>query len=495
MIKLPKSNLLKRQRLSSLLGLALDGSRLDGLALRRTEGALHIQQTFSVSLSLDPLTNDPELVGREIRNHLDAVGVRERHCVVGLPLKWALTTHIEVPELPEADIAGFLQIEAERNFPCDVQTLHVVTSRSHTPSGKQHATLVGIPKNHLTRLEQALRAAKLKPVSFSLAIAALQPPEADASNGVMALAIGETHVGLQVTAGGGVAALRALEGALEAEGSQRVLHADLVAREARITLGQLPSELRETVRRIRVFGPRDLAQQLVDEMELRLDATGLKVESVARYAPNEFGIQLPPDAPVSPAFSLAAERLAGRRALFEFLLPRVTPMQQLAARYSSGRLRTVISAAAAVALVCGGLFFYQQCQLWRLESQWAKLQPTVKQLESVQELIRQYRPWYDESMRGTNLVRGLTGLVILRSVTEAFPEDGSVTAKTVEIRDLNTVTCTGIAQNYQALLKTVERLRAIRQIPDVNLGPTRGQPPALQFTFNFQWSEGGRSAN
>jgi hypothetical protein len=495
MIKLPKSKVLKRQRLSSLLGLALDGSRLDGLALRRTDGTLHIQQTFSVSLSLDPLTNDPELVGREIRNHLDAVGVRERHCIVGLPLKWALTTHIEVPELPEADVAGFLQIEAERNFPCDVQTLHVVTSRSHTSSGKQHATLVGIPKSHLARLEQALRAAKLKPVSFSLAIAALQPPGADASNGVMALAIGETHVGLQVTAGGGVAALRALEGALEAEGSQRVLHADLVAREARITLGQLPADLRETVQRIRVFGPRDLAQQLVDEMELRLDAVDLKVESVARYAANEFGIQLPPDAPVSPAFSLAAGRLAGGRTQFEFLLPKVTPLQQLAARYSSGRLRTVISAAAAVALVCGGLFFYQQCQLWRLESQWAKLQPTVKQLEGVQDLVRQYRPWYDESMRGTNLVRGLTGLVILRSVTEAFPEDGSVTAKTVEIRDLNTVTCTGIARNYQALLKTVERLRAVRQIPDVNLGPTRGQQPALQFTFNFQWSEGGRSAN
>jgi len=486
MIKLPKSDLLKRQRLSSLLGLALDGSRLDGLVLRRADGALHIQQVFSVSLSLDPLTNDPELVGREIRNHLDAAGVREHHCIVGLPLKLALTTHIEVPELPEADIPGFLQIEAERNFPCDVQTLHVVTSRSHTPAGKQHATLVGIPKNHLARLEQVLRAAKLKPLSFSLGIAALQPPETDASNGIMALAIGETHVALQVTVGGGVAALRALEGALEAEGSQRVLHADLIAREARITLGQLPAELRETVRRIRVFGPRDLAQQLVDELELRLDATGLKVESVTRYAANEFGAQLPPDAPVSPAFSLAASRLAGRRALFEFLLPKVTSLQQLAARYSSGRLRTVILAAAAVALVAGGLFFFQQCQLWRLESQWAKLQPTVRQLEGMQEQIRQYRPWYDESVRG---------LTILKRLTEAFPEDGSVTAKTVEIRDLNTITCTGIAKNYQALLKTVEKLRSIRQIPDVNLGPTRGQPPALQFTFNFQWSEGGRSAN
>jgi hypothetical protein len=486
MIKLPKSALLKRPRLSSLLGLALDGSRLDGIVLRRTNGALHIQQSFSVSLSLDPLTNDSALVGREIRNHLDAVGVRERQCIVGLPLKWALTTHIEVPELPEADIAGFLQIEAERNFPCDVQTLHVVTSRSQTASGKQHATLIGIPKNHLVLLEQALRAAKLKPLGFSLGIAALQPPGTEASNGVMALAIGESHVALQITAGGGVAALRALEGALEAEGSQRVLHTDLVAREARITLGQLPAELRETVRRIRVFGPRDLAQQLADEMELRLDAAGLKVEAVTRYAANEFGVQLPLDAPVSAAFSLAAGYLAGRRALFEFLLPKVTPWQQLATRYSSGRLRTVISAAAAVALVGGGLFFFQQCQLWRLEAQWTKIQPTVQQLQGVQDQIKLYRPWYDDSVRG---------LTILKRLTEAFPEDGSVTAKTVEIRDLNAVTCTGIARDRQVLLRTIENVRKIQQFHEVALGPTRGQPPAVQFTFNFQWNEGGKSAN
>jgi hypothetical protein len=486
MISLTKLNLRKRQRLSGVLGLVLDGSRLEGVALRRTDGAFHIQQSFSVSLSLDPLTNDPELVGREIRNHLDAVGIRERHCVVGLPLKWALTTHLEVPELPEADVASFLQLEAERGFPCDVQTLHIASSRFHSPAGKLHAMLVGIPRNHLTVLERALRAAKLKPVSFSLGITALQPVGTEVSNGVMALAIGESHVGLQVTAGGGVAALRALEGALEAEGSQRLLHADLVSREARITLGQLPAELRETVRRIRVFGPRDLAQQLVDEMELRLDAAGLKVEHVGRYVAGEFGVQLPPDAAVSPAFSLAAGQLAGRRPVFEFLLPKVTPLQQMAARYSSGKLRTVISAAAAVALVAGGLFFYQQFQLWQLEAQWAKLQPTVRQLEGLQEQIRQYRPWFDQSVRG---------LTILRSLTQAFPEDGSVTAKTVEIRDLNAVTCTGIARDRQVLLKTIENVRKIQQFREVALGPTRGQPPAVQFTFNFQWNEGGRNAD
>jgi len=115
-------NLRKRseKRLSSLLGLSLDGSRLDGVVLRRTNGSLQVQQSFSVSLSLDPLTADAELMGRELRNHLDAAGIRERYCVMGLPLKWALTTHAQIPDLPEADVASLLQIEAERGFASDV---------------------------------------------------------------------------------------------------------------------------------------------------------------------------------------------------------------------------------------------------------------------------------------------------------------------------------------------------------------------------------------
>ena len=477
--------LLKRQRLTSLLGLALDGSRLDGVVLRRNNGSLQVQQSFSVSLSLDPLTADAELVGREIRNHLDAAGVRERHCVLGLPLKLALATHAELPDLPEADVASFLQIEAERGFPCDAATLLVASSRCRTPSGKQHAMLVGIPRNHLVVLDSALRAARLKPVSFSLGIVALQPAGTEASGGVLALTIGESHVGLQVTSGGGVAALRTLEGALEMEGGRRLLHADLVARESRITLGQLPAELRESVRRIRIFGPPDLSQQLADEMELRLEPMGLKVELVSRYADNEFNLRCPADAAVSPALSLAAERLAGREALFEFLLPRVTAWQQVTARYSSGKLRTAGAVAAVVFLLVAGLFLIQQWQLMRLQSQWAAIAPRVKELEKITQDIHQFRPWFDDSVRV---------LSILRQLTQAFPEDGVVSAKTVEIRDLSAVTCTGVTRDNQSLIKTVERLRASGGIADLRVSTIRGKSP-MQFTFDYHWSEGGKSEN
>src|SRR5476649_1664403 len=120
-----KINFRKRKRLNSLLGLALDGSKLEGVVLRRTGGSLQLLQSFSATLTLDPLTSAPELVAREIRNHLDAAGVRERNCIVGLPLKWALTGQTELPQLPDEDAASLLQLEAEKSFHSDLSTLRV----------------------------------------------------------------------------------------------------------------------------------------------------------------------------------------------------------------------------------------------------------------------------------------------------------------------------------------------------------------------------------
>jgi Tfp pilus assembly protein PilN len=479
-----KINFGKRGRLTSLLGLTLDGSRLEGVVLRRTNGSLQRHQTFSVNLSLDPLTAAPELVGREIRNHLDAAGVRERRCVVGVPLKWALVAHTELPPLPEADATSLLQLEAERGFPSDVATLRLADSRCPLAAGKQQVMLVGISSAHLSALEQVLAAAKLKPVSFSLGITALQPPDADASRGVLALAIGESQVGLQVT-GGGVAALRALEGAIEDEGGRRGLQADLVAREARITLGQLPAELRAAVKRIRIFGPRELAQQLADEMELRFEPMGLKVEIVSGYAPDEFGVQLPPETPVSPAFSLAARRLAGETPVFEFLPPKPSALQQLVTRYSSGRLRSAGAVAAGVLVLVGSLFLFQQFELILLRSRWSAMSAKVQELVGLQQQIQQYSPWFDGSFRN---------LTILRQLTLAFPEDGSVTAKTVEIRDGNTVTCTGTAQDNAALRRTLNQLRTADGVTDVKLQQLRGQSP-MQFSFDIHYGNGGGHGN
>ena len=130
-------DLFKPKRPSSVLGLSLDGNRLEAVVVRRHNGSLQVQQALAVPLALSPLSGDPELVGREIRNHLDQAGIRERRCAVCLPLNWVLTVQTKLPDLPEEDIAGFLQIEAERGFTSGYENLYIASSRARASAGEQ----------------------------------------------------------------------------------------------------------------------------------------------------------------------------------------------------------------------------------------------------------------------------------------------------------------------------------------------------------------------
>jgi hypothetical protein len=477
-----KFNFRKRKKLTAVLSLVLDGGKLDGVVLRRANGTLQMLQSFSVPLALDPLTAAPELAAREIRNQLEAAGVRERDCVVGVPLKWVLTAQTELPPLPPADAESLLQMEAEKGFHTDVATLQTADSRCALASGHQLVLLGGIPLTHVNALEQILTAAKLKPVSFSLGLAVLQSAGEVAAGGVLALAIGESSVDLQVTAGGGVVALRALEGALENEGGRRTLHSEIITREARVTLGQLPGELRAQVKRIRIFGPRELAQQLADEMELRFEPMGLKVEIVSAYAPNEFGAELPPKTVPSAAFSLAAQALTRPVPPFEFLPPKPTLLEQLVTKYSSGRLQTTGAIAVGVTAVVAGLFLYQEAQLVRLRGQWSRMQAKVTELQGIQDRIQEYQPWRSGSFRS---------LQVLRELSLAFPEDSEVTAKTITFRDDGTVNCSGNAQDNAALLAAEAKLSAAAGVSDVHLEQSRGNKPPIQFVFSFKFNNGG----
>jgi len=476
-----------RQPGSTLLGLSFDGSRLDVVLVQRTNGSADIKKSFSVTLSLDPLTNAPELVGREIRKALDEQGIRDRWCTVCLPLNWALTLSTKLPDLPESDIASFLQVEAERGLPYGPEALLTATSYFKTADVKW-ATTIAVPRNHVTRLEAVLAAAQLRVASFSLGIAALQPAEVETSNGVLALVPGESNIHLQLTVGGGIAVLRTIEGAFEMEGAERMLQADHVAREVRITLGQMAPELRDAVKLVRVFGKSEDAEELAEMLVPRLESQGLKVDQVRTHAVNEFGAKVPLNTPASPALALAMRRLAGNKTALEFLPPKISAWQQITAKYSSPRLVTIGASAGAVAAVILIAFLVQQSMLWYWGHRWEKIKTQVYTLEDTKKNIRQFRPWYDSSFRE---------LTIMRRLTEAFPEDGTVSAKQVEIRDPNkpgellAVTCTGTALTRSALLHVKDTLAKVRNVQDIHTQMERGTTP-MEFTFDFKWSEGGQ---
>jgi len=479
-LEMGKVDLRKRPSGGALLGLAFDGGTMEAVALRRTNGSAEIRQTLSVSLSLNLLTDDPALVGREIQKHLAAADIRERHCAVCLPLNWALTLGTKLPELPEADLASFLQIEAERGFPYGPEALRLAQSRYRTPGGELHATLVAIPRDHIARLEAVLKAAQLRPVSFSLGITALRRAARDGAGGVIALVPGEQNVAMELSCGGGVAVLRTMEDAFELEGGEKRFHTDQIARELRITLGQLPTDVRDSVKQVRVFGRNDVADELTEQLRPRLEPLGIRVEQVESYAPGEFTVNLPANTAVSPALSLAVQRLTGEETGFEFLPPRISAWRQFAARYSSRKLVAVGATAGAVAALVALAFLVQQVQLMYWRSKWAAIKPRASELDRIQKQVVRFRPWFDDSCRSLNM---------LRRLTEAFPEDGAVSAKVVEIRESGTITVSGAARNNQALLTMLAQLRAKQGVQSVQPPIMRGQAP-VQFTFDFQWGGG-----
>jgi hypothetical protein len=98
----------------------------------------------------------------------------------------------------------------------------------------------------------------------------------------------------------------------------------------------------------------------------------------------------------------------------------------------------------------------------------------------MQDQIRQFRGFYDAAAVEVNIWAKLAAL---------FPRDNSVSLKTLEVRDQNSVTGTGVARDNDAFAKVFGKMSdATNDLSDIHLD-TSGQKP-MKFTVNFQWLGG-----
>jgi hypothetical protein len=210
--------------------------------------------------------------------------------------------------------------------------------------------------------------------------------------------------------------------------------------------------------------------QTRSELAARLRPIGLAVEPSTFNADGNAG-----------AVAAAGAYLLGKRSSLEFLPPKVSPWKEFAGKSSSRKLAWAASIAGAALLLLLLGFIVQGYRLSKLQSRWSAMGPRVTELEGMQQQIKKFRPWFDHSFRS---------LTILRKLTEAFPVDGVVTAKTLEVRNQSQVTCSGTARDNQALFKMLDQLRSTKEVADVKMEQMQGKNP-LRFSFNYRWVEGG----
>ncbi|MEO5958242.1 MAG: hypothetical protein ABIZ49_04690 [Opitutaceae bacterium] len=458
----------QKKRSQSVLGLSLANGQLRAFHMTRAKGGAEVVKSARATLSLDILHPEPELIGREIKNHLDAAGIRERHCIVAVPARWVMSQHSKVPELSASDTTSFLQLEAEKGFPVDPAQLQIARSFQRSADGTS-VTQLAVRKEQIDQLAAVLKAAGLKPVSFAPGLAMLPGAVPPAGSGRITVAVEPSGVTLLVAAGGGIAAFRTCEASIESEAGEKLANGAAVARELRITFEQVPPALRSEVRQLFITGESTMARQLAESLGDWAKAAGL---TIARgdLPEKDFASEL--------AEKLAAHWLENGAVELEFLPPRPSRWASMMARYSSKRLATAGFAVGAAAVLALLAFGWQEFRLVSLRSEWSGMEAQVTALDAVQARIREFRPWYDTSFRT---------LSILKRVTECFPDSGVVTAKTIEFRGNSIVTITGTTRDNAALLRVHDQLRQAKEVQSPKLEQIRGKTP-MQFTITFRWN-------
>jgi hypothetical protein len=381
-----------------------------------------------------------------------------------------MSQYTKVPALSQEDLDGLLQIEAEKGFPYDTAQLHIARSLLRSTNGT-YVTQLAVRKDRLEHLAAVLRAARLKPVSFPLGLASLPGVVMSPGKGRVTVAIEPKGATLLVSAGGGIAAFRTCEAAIESEAGKNLVDGGAVARELRVTFEQVPPDLRGDLRELWLCGDAKMAEQLEGSLREWPETVGLKV--VVGGSPGDHLAE-------QIAESIALHWVAPTGPEVEFLPPHPGRWSSLLARYNSKRLATAGLGAGGAIVLALAAFGVQQIRLQLLRSEWHGMQAKVAALTEIQDRIREYRPWYD---------RSFSDLSILARVTQCFPDNGSVTARSFDIHhaaNTTTVNITGTARDNRALLRTQDQLRKAREIQGLKVESISGKIPA-QFTFTFRW--------
>ncbi len=468
--RIDRAAIKKRLQACSVVALTLEAGQMT-VGVVRSEGSDGRRVTpFTVPVGAEEVFRNPEKAGQALAAALEAAGVREKRCVVCVPPDWALSASTELPAVSTEDLRGYLELRAEREFSLPPGEMRLAFCPYDLPGGQRRATLAAITSKRLQAVEKMAQAAGRQAVSVSLA---LDGALADARPRLRFHADGG-HTDVIVTAGGGVAALRSLPGPPAGEPAKGTpaFNPAAFCREIRITLGRLPAAVREQVREVTFNGEPAAARILHDETRPFLERMGITVAEVDARLKEE---------PARAALGTAARHLRGEPVAFEFLVPVPNRWEGVLRWFGVRRNRRLALAGVGLILLPVVLFFIRSQIESHLQTRWEAMRDNVAELDTLQQKIRRFRPWFDPAPQN---------LQVLEDLITVFPEAGDVWAKSIQIGTGYKVTCAGFARNQPALITLLTRLRARPDVSGVQLQQTRGDNP-IQFLFTYKW-EGRR---
>lgn len=455
----------------SIIGIEFERESVKAVAAVKNGVGLKIKKTIDSPIGPDWLLSEPDKLGEEIRNQLNQAGVQDSHCMICLPLQWILKHRIEIPNLSADDLQNYIHLQAERAFPFPLDELSLSTTWYQTDDGKRFASISAVRLSHIETLRNVCKKAKLTPVSFSITT----PPdmkELGADNAVF-LKKREDGLDCQIIRQGKTIGFRFFE----TDFSQPLEDAlPALFRDIRVTLSELPPSVQSSIHAIAVCGANDWANEFIRMATPYAEPLRMRIVSL-----NALQTKLPGANGeaywISPIYHAANRFVAEKKAQIEFLPPRTNRFKQWIEKISSrGSLVAGASVAAAVFMAIAAML-YQHITWSNLDAKWESMRDQVDELELIQQDVKQFRPWFDESLP---VLSGINALV------EAFPEEGSIWVKLIEIDENHVISCSGFVRDTRTLLELYQKLDKDERFRDRIHEQTQGDSP-IKFSFKIQW--------
>ncbi|HWB53507.1 MAG TPA: hypothetical protein VG722_04915 [Tepidisphaeraceae bacterium] len=426
----------------SILGIAVSEREL---LIAEVSGAanpaINRTETFSISMPLA----DPKSTGQTLRQFLKDKGFTASKAIIGLPAKWITARSWQVPPATPSAANSILRLVAERQFPPELKDFVFDYAGDTNPTQPTTVLLLGTSSQRINQLVNVADAAGLNVLavtSSSLALsAAMKQPERQK----ILVALNSESAELVVNSDTGPRSLRHLPLASEQLTSSNGSAAPAVA-----TLGS------ELMRASLGSGEGVYGQLLLwDSLGLRADALATLRD---RYSLNiattrdlsALELNDATESAFGPAAALAL--LAVRRAPLpvDFIDSRLAPPKQ----NRMGR-KAYWGAGVAAAILIGiaaslWSLHSQQNELDNLNARLNQMQPALVTARATDAKVTMADGWYGNRP---------SMLDCLDHITQAFPQEGSIWATNISVRDNGMGTVTGRARDQSAVLSVYDRMK------------------------------------
>jgi Tfp pilus assembly protein PilN len=428
----------------SMLCLVVSPPEIKIQYLTKTSAGL-TTQVHRLTPSLRLTADDPELVGRELRQLMQQAGIPRRKAIVLLPSAWFQSLQVPLEGIPAEDQDSYVHLQAERFF--GTVDAHQFSHQIVTfPDGRAMALAIAFPSERMAAVTAALRVAGLPPLLLAPLATFPAPPDGDGT--VISLSSNHLEVGIFVH--GIPVAFRSLA----AETSPETL-----VRELRLTLSGSGCTSRKLFFNMPVQEPLSslLRQSGFQQHTLPEPWDGSYAGAGAAMLCMQEKGTLPYSIQVAPAMNALGALLHSRRRLFT-------------------GLAVVAGLVALILLVAIGRTGY--CRY--LEMKLAKQQPQVEKLETIRVATSRMSPWVRANPEM---------LMTLKRIIDAFPDEGTVWLERLDIRASNEVFLTGSARNTTAWYSVQEKLSKTSGVEKFRMQQLRvGEKGAgLQFSVTFVW--------